>query len=65
MSKKQSFLWQRILEVSSVIKDSEDALEKWESQMLLKVLLGQLKKDMSEENFKLLVYKNRKKLTPA
>jgi hypothetical protein len=62
MSQKQSFLWERILEVSSALKGSKDALEKWEKQMLLKVLLRQLKDDMSEMEFKKLLSKNRSKL---
>jgi len=62
MSQKQSFLWERILEVSSALKGTKDALEKWEKQMLLKVLLRQLKDDMSEMEFKKLLSKNRSKL---
>ena len=62
MSQKQSFLWNRILEVSSALKDSKDALDKWEKQMLLKVLLRQLKDDMSEIEFKDLVCKNKSRL---
>ncbi len=62
MSQKQSFLWNRILEVSSALKDSKDALDKWEKQMLLKVLLRQLKDDMSEVAFKDLVCKNKSRL---
>jgi len=62
MSQKQLFLWNRILEVSSALKESKDALEKWEKQMLLKVLLRQLKDDMSENDFKKLIYKHKKKL---
>jgi hypothetical protein len=62
MSQKQSFLWERILEVSSTLKGTKDALEKWEKQMLLKVLLRQLKDDMSEMEFKKLLSKNRSKL---
>ncbi len=62
MSQKQLFLWNRILEVSSALKESKDALEKWEKQMLLKVLLRQLKDDMSENDFKKLIYKHKRKL---
>lgn len=62
MSSKQSFLWDRILEVSTALKESKDALEKWEKQMLLKVLLRQLKDDMRDSDFKDLVCKNRAKL---
>lgn len=62
MSNKQSFLWDRILEVSSALQESKDALEKWEKQMLLKVLLKQLKDDMEDSDFKNLVILNRKKL---
>lgn len=62
MSNKQSFLWNRILEVSSTLKNSGDALEKWESQMLLKVLLRQLKDDMKDSDFINLVSSNRSKL---
>jgi len=62
MSNKQSFLWDRILEVSSALKESKDALEKWEKQMLLKVLLKQLKDDMEDSDFKNLVILNRSKL---
>lgn len=65
MSKKQSFLWERILEVAGAIKDSKDALEKWEKQMLLKVLLRQLKEDMKEKDFVNLIVKNKNKLNPA
>ena len=63
MSNKQSFLWDRILEVSSALQESKDALEKWEKQMLLKVLLKQLKDDMEDSDFKNLVILNRSKLT--
>ena len=62
MSQKQSFLWNRILEVSSALKDSKEALDKWEKQLLLKVLLRQLKDDMSEVAFKDLVCKNKSRL---
>lgn len=65
MSIKQSFLWDRILEVSSALKESKDALEKWEKQMLLKVLLRQLKDDMSDVAFKNLLTKNRAKLATS
>ena len=62
MSNKQSFLWDRILEVSSALQESKDALEKWEKQMLLKVLLKQLKDEMEDSDFKNLVILNRSKL---
>lgn len=62
MSNKQSFLWDRILEVSSALQESKDALEKWEKQMLLRVLLKQLKDDMEDSDFKNLVILNRSKL---
>lgn len=65
MSNKQSFLWDRILEVSSTLKESKDALEKWEKQMLLKVLLRQLKDDMSDAAFKNLLTENRAKLATS
>jgi len=65
MSNKQSFLWDRILELSSALKDSKDALEKWEKQMLLKVLLRQLKDDMSDVAFKNLLTENRAKLATS
>jgi len=65
MSIKQSFLWDRILELSSALKDSKDALEKWEKQMLLKVLLRQLKDDMSDVAFKNLLTENRAKLATS
>lgn len=65
MSNKQSFLWDRILEVSSTLKESKDALEKWEKQMLLKVLLRQLKDDMSDVAFKNLLTENRAKLATS
>lgn len=65
MSSKQSFLWDRILELSTALKESKDALEKWEKQMLLKVLLRQLKDDMSDSDFKNLVIKNRGKLATS
>jgi hypothetical protein len=65
MSKKQSFLWERILEVVEAIKESGDALEKWEKQMLLKVLLRQLKEDMKEKDFVHLIVQNKNRLNPA
>ena len=65
MSNKQSFLWDRILELSLTLKESKDALEKWEKQMLLKVLLRQLKDDMSDVAFKNLLTENRAKLTTS
>jgi hypothetical protein len=65
MSKKQSFLWERILEVAEAIKNSGDALEKWEKQMLLKVLLRQLKEDMKEKDFVHLIVQNKNRLNPA
>lgn len=63
MSNKQLFLWDRILEVLSSLNDSNDALEKWEKQMLLKVLLKQLKDDIGDSDFKKLIIRNRRKLT--
>lgn len=65
MSKKQSFLWERILEVAEATNNSEDALEKWEKQMLLKVLLRQLKEDMKEKDFVHLIVQNKNRLNPA
>jgi hypothetical protein len=65
MSKKQSFLWERILEVVEATNNSEDALEKWEKQMLLKVLLRQLKEDMKEKDFVHLIVQNKNRLNPA
>lgn len=65
MSKKQSFLWERILEVAEAIKNTHDALEKWEKQMLLKVLLRQLKEDMKEKDFVHLIVQNKNRLNPA
>ncbi len=65
MSKKQTFLWERILEVAEAIKNTKDALEKWEKQMLLKVLLRQLKESMKEKDFVHLIVENKNRLNPA
>ncbi len=50
MSKSQSYLWNRILEVNKEIKQTKDALDRWEKQLLLQVLIRQLKEDMGEED---------------
>lgn len=65
MSKKQTFLWERILEVVDATNNTKDALEKWEKQMLLKVLLHQLKEVMKEKDFVSLIVKNKNRLSPA
>jgi len=60
MSKSQNFLWNRILEVNKDLKDTEDALVKWEKQLLLQVLVKQLKDDMGEEAFQNFIESSRK-----
>ena len=48
MSETSNYLWNRILGVHQEIKNSEDAYIKWQKQMLLKVLVKQLKEEMGE-----------------
>jgi hypothetical protein len=65
MSKSQSYLWNRILEVNKEIKQTQDALERWEKQLLLQVLIRQLKEDMGEEAYQNFIESSRKLLNPA
>lgn len=65
MSKSQSYLWNRILEVNKEIKETEDALERWQKQLLLQVLVRQLKEDMGEEAYTNFIESSRKLLNPA
>ncbi len=65
MSKSQSYLWNRILEVNKEIKQTKDALERWEKQLLLQVLIRQLKEDMGEEAYQNFIESSRKLLNPA
>lgn len=60
MSKSQSFLWERILELNREIGQTKDALAKWEKQILLKVLIMQLKEDMGEAAYRNLLDSSRK-----
>lgn len=60
MSKSQNFLWNRILEVNKELKSIDDALAKWEKQLLLQVLVKQLKDEMGEEAFQNFVESSRK-----
>jgi len=62
MSVTQSFLWNKILNVNKEIKETKDALNRWEKTVLLKVLISQLKKDMGEEAYKNLIDSSRKML---
>jgi hypothetical protein len=65
MSKSQSYLWNRILEVNKEIKETQDALERWQKQLLLQVLVRQLKEDMGEEVYTNFIESSRKLLNPA
>ena len=65
MSKKQSYLWNRILLVNKEIKESKDALAKWEKSLLLQVLIRQLKDDMGESAYQNFIESSRKMLSPA
>lgn len=51
MSETSNYLWNRILGVHQEIKNSEDAYIKWQKQMLLKVLVKQLKEEMGEKAY--------------
>ena len=65
MSKNQSYLWDRILLVNKEIKESKDALAKWEKSLLLQVLIRQLKDDMGESAYQNFIESSRKMLSPA
>lgn len=65
MSKSQSYLWNRILEVNKEIKQTKDALEIWQKQLLLQVLIRQLKEDMGQEEYQNFIESSRKLLNPA
>jgi hypothetical protein len=65
MSKNQSYLWNRILLVNKEIKETKDALAKWEKSLLLQVLIRQLKDDMGEEAYQNFIESSRKMLSPA
>ena len=65
MSKNQSYLWNRILLVNKEIKESKDALAKWEKSLLLQVLIRQLKDDMGESAYQNFFESSRKMLSPA
>jgi hypothetical protein len=65
MSKTQSYLWNRILSVNKEIKETEDALAKWEKSLLLQVLIRQLKDDMGEAAYQNFIESSRKMLSPA
>lgn len=65
MSKTQSYLWNRILMVNKEIKETKDALAKWEKTLLLQVLIRQLKDDMGEEAYQNFIESSRKMLSPA
>jgi|APGre2960657373_1045057.scaffolds.fasta_scaffold14433_3 hypothetical protein len=65
MSKNQSYLWNRILLVNKEIKESKDALAKWEKSLLLQVLIRQLKDDMGESAYQNFIESSRKMLSPA
>ena len=59
MSKTQSYLWNRILSVNKEIKETEDALAKWEKSLLLQVLIRQLKDDMGEAAYQNFIESSR------
>ena len=65
MSKTQSYLWNRILMVNREIKETKDALAKWEKTLLLQVLIRQLKDDMGVEAYQNFIESSRKMLSPA
>ena len=65
MSKNQSYLWNRILMVNREIKETKDALAKWEKSLLLQVLIRQLKDDMGESAYQNFIESSRKMLSPA
>ena len=65
MSKTQNYLWDRILAVNKEIKETKDALAKWEKSLLLQVLIRQLKDDMGEEAYQNFIKSSRKMLSPA
>ena len=65
MSKTQNYLWDRILVVNREIKETKDALAKWEKTLLLQVLIRQLKDDMGEEAYQNFIESSRKMLSPA
>lgn len=63
MSKNQRYLWNRILLVNKEIKESKDALAKWEKSLLLQVLIRQLKDDMGESAYQNFIESSRKMLS--
>jgi len=65
MSKNQSYLWNRILLVNKEIKESKDALAKWEKSLLLQVLIRQLKDEMGESAYQNFIESSRKMLSTA
>ena len=65
MSKNQSYLWNRILLVNKEIKESKDALAKWEKSLLLQVLIRQLKDDMGESAYQNFIESSRKMLSTS
>ena len=51
--------------VNKEIKETKDALSKWEKSLLLQVLIRQLKDDMGEEAYQNFIESSRKMLSPA
>ena len=51
--------------VNREIKETKDALAKWEKSLLLQVLIRQLKDDMGEKAYQNFVESYRKMLSPA
>jgi hypothetical protein len=51
--------------VNKEIKESKDALAKWEKSLLLQVLIRQLKDDMGESAYQNFIESSRKMLSPA
>ena len=65
MTNNQNYLWNRILSVNNEINETKDALAKWESTLLLQVLIRQLKDDMGEAAYRNFIESSRKMLSPV
>lgn len=64
MSEKQTYLWERIKQVNKEASTCQDALEKWEKRLLLKVLVKQFQEEMGKAKYEKFIATHKKELLP-
>lgn len=65
MIEKQNLLWERIKQVYKELSACQNALNKWEKRLLLKVLVKQFQEEMGTDKYKKFIAAHKKELLSA